>query len=126
MQWFGVFVCVVLGWCTSEGVLADRVLDASRGAPVVCQDHGIFHECCDKLDRIRPLCVHTDAFYRCQWEPLQYFEVNVTVADDTLWVQCTPEVDLPVGVQLVVALCLFCCVSCLRADAYKRHGVILL
>ena len=103
-----------------------RVLNAADGDPVECRDHGIFHECCGEVHRIRPLCVEVDQDeFRCQWEPVKYFDINVTVAEHRMLVQCTPDVDLPVFVQFVLLLCLFCCVWCLRADMYKRHGVIL-
>lgn len=119
------FSWFVFTWLLAAGG-ASRVLSAADGTPVECRDHGIFHACCGEVHRVRPLCVEVDPNeFRCQWEPLQYFDVNVTVKDHSLLVQCTPEVDLPVCVQFVLALFLFGCVSCLRADMYKRHGVVV-
>ena len=64
--------------------------------------------------------------FRCQWEQPRYFNVSVLREGPSLLVQCTPEVDLPVSVQFVLALFLFGCVSCLRADMYKRRDSVLI
>ena len=116
----------VFTWLLAAGARASRIMSPADGVPVECIDHGVFHECCGEMHRIHPLCVEVDPNeFRCQWEPIQYFDVNVTVREHTLLVQCKPEVDLPLFVQFVLGLLLFCCVSCLRADMYKRHGVVV-
>ena len=119
----------VFAWLVAGGArAATRVLDPAHGASVVCKDKGVNGDCCDKVDAVRPLCVvDEDSPPRCRWEPLADFHVNVTVLDPhTLLVECAPEIDVSLGIQLLLASSACVCTACLRADIYDRHGVLLL
>lgn len=119
----------VFAWLLTAGArAAPRVLDPAHGAFVVCKDKGVTGACCDKVDAVRPLCVVDEGSPpRCRWEPLADVHVNVSVLDPhTLLVECAPEVDVPLGIQLLFAAGACVCTACLRGDIYDRYGVLLL
>lgn len=124
----GVVLCAAPADAQTTPPVAVRGLDPSRGVGrIQCIDHGAFHQCCDKVDKLAPMCVGRRGEWRCTWTELPNFVVNATVsatAPDLIRVFCAPEVDIPLFISFVVDVtCLFlicvCAVVLYEPSSYR-------
>lgn len=115
----GVVLCATPVDAQTTPPVAVRGLDPSRGVGTVeCVDRGVHRHCCDKVDKLAPMCVQVQRHgeWRCTWTELPDFVVNVSVSattPDLIRLFCKPEFDIPLGITLMVDLtCLFLMFVC--------------